>query len=126
MYYSEIKQTDIANGVGVRVTLFVSGCTRHCKGCFNPETWSFSNGLPFTAETEELLLQALKPSYIGGLTLLFRAMLLAYNGNIEIYVPMTAIAEVIAIGFATYLAVALLHIRRIKRVPLALALKVQE
>ena len=67
-----------------------------------------------------------QPLIIGGLTLLFRAMLLAYNGNIEIYVPMAAIAEVIAIGFATYLAVALLHIRRIKRVPLALALKVQE
>lgn len=67
-----------------------------------------------------------QPLIIGGLTLLFRAMLLAYNGNIEIYVPITAIAEVIAIGFATYLAVALLHIRRIKRVPLALALKVQE
>lgn len=67
-----------------------------------------------------------QPLIIGGLTLLFRAMLLAYNGNIEIYVPMMAIAEVIAIGFATYLAVALLHIRRIKRVPLALALKVQE
>ncbi len=58
-----------------------------------------------------------QPLIIGGLTLLFRAMLLAYNGNIEIYVPMAAIAEVIAIGFATYLAVALLHIRRIKRVP---------
>lgn len=67
-----------------------------------------------------------QPLIIGGLTLLFRAMLLAYNGNIEIYVPMTAIAEVIAIGFATYLAVALLHICRIKRVSLALALKVQE
>ena len=67
-----------------------------------------------------------QPLIIGGLTLLFRAMLLAYNGNIEIYVPMAAIAEVIAIGFATYLAVALLHIRRIKRVPLALALKMQE
>lgn len=67
-----------------------------------------------------------QPLIIGGLTLLFRAMLLAYNGNIEIYVPMTAIAQVIAIGFATYLAVALLHIRRIKHVPLALALKVQE
>ena len=67
-----------------------------------------------------------QPLIIGGLTLLFRAMLLAYNGNIEIYVPMAAIAQVIAIGFATYLAVALLHIRRIKRVPLALALKVQE
>lgn len=67
-----------------------------------------------------------QPLIIGGLTLLFRAMLLAYNGNIEIYVPMTAIVQVIAIGFATYLAVALLHIRRIKHVPLALALKVQE
>ena len=67
-----------------------------------------------------------QPLIISGLTLLFRAMLLAYNGNIEIYVPMAAIAEVIAIGFATYLAVALLHIRRIKLVPLALALKVQE
>lgn len=67
-----------------------------------------------------------QPLIIGGLTLLFRAVLLAYNGNIEIYVPMTAIAQVIAIGFATYLAVALLHIRRIKHVPLALALKVQE
>ena len=67
-----------------------------------------------------------QPLIIGELTLLFRTMLLAYNGNIEIYVPMAAIAEVIAIGFATYLAVALLHIRRIKRVPLALALKVQE
>lgn len=67
-----------------------------------------------------------QPLIIGWLTLLFRTMLLAYNGNIEIYVPMAAIAEVIAIGFATYLAVALLHIRRIKRVPLALALKVQE
>ena len=67
-----------------------------------------------------------QPLIIGGLTLLFRAMLLVYNGNIEIYVPMMAITQVIAIGFATYLAVALLHIRRIKRVPLALALKVQE
>ena len=67
-----------------------------------------------------------QPLIIGSLTAIFRSMLLAYNGNIEIYVPMAAIAEVIAIGFATYLAVALLHIRRIKRVPLALALKVQE
>ena len=76
--------------------------------------------------TVAVSLAVCQPLIIGGLTLLFRAMLLAYNGNIEIYVPMAAIAEVIAIGFATYLAVALLHIRRIKRVPLALALKVQE
>ena len=67
-----------------------------------------------------------QPIIIGGLTAIFRAMLLAYSGNIEIFVPMASIVEVIAIGFATYLVVALLHVRRIKRVPLALALKVQE
>ena len=71
-------------------------------------------------------LVACQPLIIGGLTAIFRAMLLAYSGNIEIFVPLSAIAEVIAIGFATYLMVALLHVRRIKRVPLALALKVQE
>ena len=70
MYYSRIKKTDIADGTGVRVTLFVSGCRRHCPGCFNPETWSFTNGQPFTPETEQTLLQALAPSYIRGLTLL--------------------------------------------------------
>ncbi len=71
-------------------------------------------------------LVACQPLIIGGLTAIFRAMLLAYSGNIEIFVPLSAIAEVIAIEFATYLMVALLHVRRIKRVPLALALKVQE
>ena len=70
MFYSEIKKTDIANGVGVRVTLFVSGCTRRCPGCFNPETWDFCHGRPFTPETEQELLDALAPSYIAGLTLL--------------------------------------------------------
>lgn len=70
MFYGEIKKTDIANGVGVRVTLFVSGCTRHCKNCFNPDTWDFCYGQPFTADTEEELLEALRPSYIDGLTLL--------------------------------------------------------
>lgn len=70
MYYGEIKKTDIANGNGIRVSLFVSGCTHRCKGCFNPETWDFSHGQPFTPRTEEMLLQALQPSYINGLTLL--------------------------------------------------------
>ena len=70
MYYGEIKKTDIANGYGVRVSLFVSGCTRHCKNCFNQETWSFTYGKPFTAETEEELLRALQPGYINGLTVL--------------------------------------------------------
>ncbi len=70
MYYGEIKNCDIANGEGVRVSLFVSGCTNACKGCFQPETWAFDYGRPFTAETEARLLDLLAPDYINGLTLL--------------------------------------------------------
>lgn len=70
MYYGEIKNCDIANGIGVRVTLFVSGCTNRCKGCFQPETWDFSYGKPYTKETEDSLIELLRPSYITGLTLL--------------------------------------------------------
>ena len=70
MYYGQIKNCDIANGEGVRVTLFVSGCTNHCEGCFQPETWDFCYGKPFTAETEDEILAMLAPSYISGLTLL--------------------------------------------------------
>ena len=70
MYYGEIKNCDIANGEGVRVTLFVSGCTNHCKNCFQPQTWDFHYGKPFTQETEDALLAMLAPGYINGLTLL--------------------------------------------------------
>ena len=70
MNYGEIKNCDIANGEGVRVTLFVSGCTNRCPGCFQPQTWDFSYGEPFTAETEEKILSMLAPEYINGLTLL--------------------------------------------------------
>ncbi len=70
MYYGNIKNCDIANGIGVRVTLFVSGCTNRCPHCFQPETWDFCYGQPFTAETEAELLKMLEPSYIDGLTLL--------------------------------------------------------
>jgi anaerobic ribonucleoside-triphosphate reductase activating protein len=70
MYYSTIKDCDIANGTGVRITLFVSGCTNRCKNCFQPQTWDFSFGEPFTEQTEEKLLAMLKPDYISGLTLL--------------------------------------------------------
>ena len=70
MYYGEIKNCDIANGEGVRVTLFVSGCTNRCKNCFQPQTWDFCYGQPFTAETEAHLLDLLSPGYISGLTLL--------------------------------------------------------
>ena len=70
MNYGTIKKTDIANGDGVRVSLFVSGCRRHCKGCFNSQTWDFCYGTPFTDKTEEEILSALEPSYIAGLTIL--------------------------------------------------------
>lgn len=70
MYYGNIKKYDIADGPGVRVTLFVSGCRHHCKGCFNSEAWDFQYGQPYTEETEAEILEALGPGYIAGLTLL--------------------------------------------------------
>lgn len=70
MHYGEIKNYDIANGEGVRVSLFVSGCTHHCKNCFNAETWDFNYGKPFTKETEDLLIEYLSHDYIDGLTVL--------------------------------------------------------
>ena len=70
MNYGEIKKTDIANGPGVRVSLFVSGCRHRCKGCFNPETWDFGYGKPFDRQTEEQILAWLAPDYVAGLTLL--------------------------------------------------------
>lgn len=70
MNYGNIRKYDIANGEGVRVTLFVSGCTNHCFNCFQPETWDFDYGQPFTNETMCEILEALRPDYIQGLTLL--------------------------------------------------------
>lgn len=70
MNYGEIKSFDIANGEGVRVSLFVSGCTHHCKNCFNKETWDFSFGKPFTKEVEDSIIEMLSPDYIDGLSLL--------------------------------------------------------
>lgn len=70
MHYGEIKNCDIANGIGVRVSLFVSGCTNHCEGCFQPETWDFNYGNDFTEETENRILEMLVPDYICGLTVL--------------------------------------------------------
>ena len=70
MNYAEIKNLDIANGPGLRVSLFVSGCTHHCKGCFNPESWDFTYGQPFTEETEQELLDLLANEHIRGLSLL--------------------------------------------------------
>ena len=70
MYYGEIKDCDVANGEGVRVSLFVSGCTNHCEHCFQPQTWDFAYGRPFTEETEDRILALLSPSYVSGLTVL--------------------------------------------------------
>ncbi|MGN0443266.1 MAG: anaerobic ribonucleoside-triphosphate reductase activating protein [Acutalibacteraceae bacterium] len=70
MNYCNIKNCDIANGTGVRVSLFVSGCRNHCKGCFQKETWDFSYGEKFTKETEDKILKMLAPTYINGLTIL--------------------------------------------------------
>lgn len=70
MNYGDIKRVDVANGPGVRVSIFVSGCSHHCKGCFNEETWDFNFGKPYTEETEEQIIEYLKPNYIRGLSLL--------------------------------------------------------
>ncbi len=70
MNYCDIKTVDVANGPGVRVSVFVSGCTHHCPGCFNPETWDFNFGKLFTEETVEEIIEHLRPDYIKGLSLL--------------------------------------------------------
>ena len=70
MNYALIRKNDIANGPGVRVSLFVSGCRHHCKGCFNPETWNFSYGKPFDGTAIEEILSALRFEHISGLSLL--------------------------------------------------------
>ena len=70
MNYATIKKRDVANGVGVRVSLFVSGCTHRCEGCFNAEAWDFSYGERFTDQTEQEILAALAPDYVKGFSLL--------------------------------------------------------
>ena len=70
MNYATIKTCDIANGPGVRTSLFVSGCTHHCKNCFNQEAWDFDYGEPFTPVIQQQVLEECAPSYIAGLSLL--------------------------------------------------------
>ena len=70
MNYGQVYYNDVANGVGCRTALFVSGCTHHCKGCFNEMTWDFNYGEPYTKEVEDELIESLKPGYIDGLTIL--------------------------------------------------------
>jgi anaerobic ribonucleoside-triphosphate reductase activating protein len=70
MHFGQIFTADAANGLGIRVSLFVSGCTNRCKGCFQPETWDFSYGEPYTGETEDFLIKELSMDYYDGLTIL--------------------------------------------------------
>ena len=70
MKYANFKEYDIANGPGIRFSLFVSGCTHHCKGCFNPETWDFNYGKPFTKEVEDYIIKETGHEFYEGLTLL--------------------------------------------------------
>lgn len=70
MYYADIKKVDVANGPGVRVSLFVSGCTHKCKGCFNEEAWDFKYGREYTQKEEDKIIELLKPDYIEGITIL--------------------------------------------------------
>lgn len=70
MNYALIRENDIANGPGIRTSLFVSGCRHHCKGCFNPETWNFNYGTTFTQKEIDFIIEATRPSFVDGLTLL--------------------------------------------------------
>ncbi len=70
MNFGQIYLNDVANGVGCRTALFVSGCTHHCKGCFNEVTWDFNYGEPYTQNTEDEIVESLRPDYIAGLTIL--------------------------------------------------------
>ena len=70
MNYADIKQFDVANGLGIRVSIFVSGCTHHCKNCFNEVAWDFNYGTPFTEKDIDLVIDYLKPSYVSGLAIL--------------------------------------------------------
>ncbi len=70
MNYGQVYYNDVANGIGCRTAFFVSGCTHHCKGCFNEMTWDFNYGEPYTKEVEDEIVESLKPGYIDGLTIL--------------------------------------------------------
>ena len=86
MNYGKINTCDIANGPGVRVSLFVSGCRNHCKGCFNPETWDFDYGQPFTDYTMDYILRSLGKKYIDGFTILGGDPFEPENQNVVAYI----------------------------------------
>jgi len=95
MYYGTIKPRDIANGTGVRVSLFVSGCTHKCKSCFNQELWDFNYGTLFTEKTESYIINELKHNFISGLSLLGgepfdprnQETLVSFLNKVKYYIP---------------------------------------
>lgn len=88
MKYAQIREIDITNGRGIGVALFTQGCPYHCKNCFNPETWDFNKGMVWTKETENKIIELLKPEYITRLTILGGEPLI--ERNIE---PLTALLK---------------------------------
>lgn len=88
MKYAQIREIDITNGSGIGVALFTQGCPYHCKNCFNPETWDFNKGMVWTKETENKIIELLKPEYITRLTILGGEPLI--ERNIE---PLTALLK---------------------------------
>ncbi len=89
MNYAALKKTDIANGPGIRVSLFVSGCRRHCKNCFNPETWDFNYGNTFTEGTMKEILDALSKEYVEGFSLLGGEPFEKENRAVVLYILQT-------------------------------------
>lgn len=89
MNYAALKKTDIANGPGIRVSLFVSGCRRHCKNCFNPETWDFNYGNTFTEGTMKEILDALSKEYVEGFSLLGGEPFEKENRTVVLYILQT-------------------------------------
>ena len=88
MKYAQIREMDVTNGSGIGVALFTQGCPYHCKNCFNPETWDFNKGIDWTKETENKIIELLKPEYITRLTILGGEPLI--ERNIE---PLTALLK---------------------------------
>ena len=90
MKYAQIREMDVTNGNGIGVALFTQGCPYHCKNCFNPETWDFNKGTDWTKETENKIIELLKPEYITRLTILGGEPLI--ERNIE---PLTALLKIV-------------------------------
>ena len=89
MNYAKIRNYDIANGEGIRTSLFVSGCTNHCQGCFNEEAQDFNHGLPYIPETEQTILKQISKPYVAGLSILGGDPLCQNNSGLTLLIELT-------------------------------------